>query len=80
VDTPTLVLVGEEDRMVSADFTRRVIGVARPRRAELRILPRLGHMLFHDHLDECLPIVTSWLTATLAGERRDSAHVEVGGA
>jgi UDP-glucose 4-epimerase len=77
VQTPALVLVGEEDRMVSAEFTRRVLDISRPSRADLRILPRLGHMLFHDHLDECLPLVTSWLRTTLASTRTDPEQAAV---
>jgi pimeloyl-ACP methyl ester carboxylesterase len=70
--TPTLVLVGEDDRMVSADFTRRVLERAGPPRAELRVMPALGHMLFFDHLDECLPVVTGWLRQTLEAAPADA--------
>ena len=61
VTTPTLVLVGAEDRMVSADFTERVLAAGKPARAELRQVEGAAHMLFFDELDRSLPLVTSWL-------------------
>jgi pimeloyl-ACP methyl ester carboxylesterase len=65
VEIPTLVLVGGADEMVSASFTERVLAASRPPNAELRILPGLGHLLLHDHLDEVLPIVSTWLRSKL---------------
>lgn len=64
VGTPVLVLVGAGDEMVSAPFTEQVLAAGRPPNAELR-LPELGHLLFHDHLDEALPLVTGWLQEKL---------------
>jgi pimeloyl-ACP methyl ester carboxylesterase len=66
VQTPILVLVGAEDEMATARFTEQVLAAGRPPRAELRALPALGHLLFHDHLDAVLPAVVDWLDATLA--------------
>jgi hypothetical protein len=51
--------------MVSASFTEQVIAAGRPRAGELRILPELGHLLFHDHLATVLPGVVEWLAETL---------------
>jgi UDP-glucose 4-epimerase len=65
VQTPTLVLVGERDEMVGARFTEEVVAAAKPPNAELRILPGMGHLLFHDHLADVLPSVTGWLGQVL---------------
>jgi UDP-glucose 4-epimerase len=65
VEIPTLVLVGANDRMVSPEFTEQVLGVGRPARSELRLLPGSGHMLLLDHLDQALPTITGWLDGAL---------------
>lgn len=65
VQTPTLVLVGAADDMVSAAFTEQVLAAGRPARTELRVLDGFGHALFHDHLDGMLPVMVDWLHATL---------------
>jgi UDP-glucose 4-epimerase len=76
VDLPVLVLVGEGDDMVSAEFTEEVLTKGKPPRTELRTLPGMGHLLFHDHLAEVLPPVVGWLNevlepvATTAGSSR----------
>jgi hypothetical protein len=50
---------------VSAAFTDKVLGTAKPRQTDLRVLDGFGHMLFHDHLDGALPVLVDWLHATL---------------
>jgi pimeloyl-ACP methyl ester carboxylesterase len=50
VGIPTLVLVGEGDEMVTADYAREVVDRSWPPDSELRVLPGLGHLLFHEHL------------------------------
>jgi pimeloyl-ACP methyl ester carboxylesterase len=65
VKIPALALVGAEDEMVSAPYTREAFGAAHPPTAELRLLPGAGHLLFHDHLDEALGEVVDWLRAAL---------------
>ena len=65
VETPVLVLVGAEDRMVTPAYTEQAVAAGRPSNVELRVLPGLGHLLMHDHLGEVLPVVTDWLEATL---------------
>jgi hypothetical protein len=51
---------------VSAAFTEQALEAGRPPAAELRVLEGLGHMLFLDHLDQSLPVVTEWLNQRLA--------------
>jgi UDP-glucose 4-epimerase len=66
VRTPVLVLVGGQDEMVSAAFAEEVVRAGWPPNLELRVMPGLGHLLFHDHLASTLPAVTGWLEQTLA--------------
>ena len=35
------------------------------RSLDLRVLPGMGHLLFHDHLAQSLPLVVDWLETTL---------------
>jgi pimeloyl-ACP methyl ester carboxylesterase len=63
--TPTLVLVGAEDHMVSAAFTQQVMEAGSPAGAELHLLDGAGHMVFFDELDRSLPVVTDWLRKNL---------------
>jgi pimeloyl-ACP methyl ester carboxylesterase len=65
VATPVLALVGADDEMVSAEFSRQVVAAGKPPNADLRILSGLGHLLFHDHLSDVLPLVSDWLHETL---------------
>jgi hypothetical protein len=41
------------------------VRAGRPHRLDLRIMPGLGHLLFHDHLADSLPVVTDWVRRTL---------------
>jgi UDP-glucose 4-epimerase len=65
VETPVLVLIGEQDEMVSARFTEEVLAAGKPPNTELRVVPGLGHLLFHDHLAEVLPSVVAWLNEVM---------------
>jgi UDP-glucose 4-epimerase len=65
VYTPVCVLVGQDDQMVSATFTEEVVRAGRPPNLDLRILPGLGHSLYHDHLAATLPVTVEWLRAAL---------------
>ena len=61
VTTPALVLVGEEDAMVSPAFTRDALGRATPPNAELRVLPGMGHMLYLEHTDELVELTAAYV-------------------
>ena len=61
VTTPTLVLVGENDRMVDPDYTRRAFECAHPPSAELRVIPGKGHMLFIEHAAEMAELLTGFV-------------------
>jgi hypothetical protein len=51
--------------MVTPAFHEQVVQAGRPRKLDLRVLPGLGHLLCHDHLDVTLPLVTGWIEQTL---------------
>jgi pimeloyl-ACP methyl ester carboxylesterase len=75
VETPTLVVIGREERMVTLAFTERVLAAGRPPHAELSVLDGAGHMVFFDDLDRSLPLVAGWLKERLApAPRPASAH------
>jgi UDP-glucose 4-epimerase len=61
VATPTLAIVGAEDEMVSADFTRRAFERAAPASAELRVLPGKGHMLYLEDLAEMAEVTAAFV-------------------
>ena len=61
VTTPTLVLVGENDRMVDPDYTRRAFDRAHPPSAELQVIPGKGHMLFIEDRDEMAELVAGYV-------------------
>jgi len=65
VETPVLALVGANDEMVTPAFSEEVVRAGSPRNLDFRVLPGLGHLLFHDHLAETLPLVTDWIERTL---------------
>lgn len=66
VEIPTLVLVGGSDQMVTKEFTDRVLEVARPKNLELKVLDGMVHSIFHDHLNEVLPVFTDYVKKTVA--------------
>jgi pimeloyl-ACP methyl ester carboxylesterase len=60
VTTPALVLVGEDDAMVSPDFTRTAFERAAPANAELRVVPG-GHMLYLENLAEAADTTAAYV-------------------
>lgn len=66
VRTPTLVLEGAADEMVTAAFTRACFERSHPATAELRELSGQGHLLFHDHLTETVDQVVEFARAASA--------------
>lgn len=68
VETPTLIVVGENDRMVTSEFTRQVLDKGRPKNAEVKLLPGLGHLIFHDHLDQTLPLLAGFVRETVGAK------------
>lgn len=60
-----MVLIGSADRMVTPEFTRRVLERARPPHAQLIELPGAGHQLFLDDLGTAIEPLADWLGETL---------------
>ncbi len=76
VQTPALVLIGAEDRMVTPELTLRALERARPQRATYTEIPGAGHQLFFDDLGAAIDPLAGWLQANV---RRDgAASVPVG--
>lgn len=65
VSTPTLVLIGALDGMVTPQFTRRSLERARPPRAEYLEIAGAGHQLFLDHLGSAIGPLADWVEAAL---------------
>jgi alpha-beta hydrolase superfamily lysophospholipase len=70
VETPTLVIIGAEDRMVTPEFTRAAYERARPPRTEYVSVADAGHQLFLDDLGLSLPPLLDWAARTLAPDVR----------
>ena len=69
VSTPTLVLIGAEDRMVTPEFTRRSFERARPPDATLVEVPGAGHQLFLDDLGSAIEPLERWLRRVAGPDR-----------
>lgn len=67
----TLVLTGDADKAIPAWATRLFTRLSGLPSTEIRILRGAGHLLFHDHLDRSVPIVTDWLEARIGGRPPD---------
>jgi nucleoside-diphosphate-sugar epimerase len=63
---PALVLSGESDLMVPADYVERVLACSAPPRTTYRKLPDCGHYPIVDHLDSFVPEVVEWAREALA--------------
>jgi pimeloyl-ACP methyl ester carboxylesterase len=57
--TPVRILVGERDRILSADLHRDFAARLRCRK-DLVILPGAGHMLPLEYLEQTVPLVAEW--------------------
>jgi alpha-beta hydrolase superfamily lysophospholipase len=73
---PALFLTGSRDAAIPAWATRLFAWWSGLPGYELRVIPGAGHLLFHDHLEESLPIVTGWLDARLGGVEKWDASAE----
>jgi alpha-beta hydrolase superfamily lysophospholipase len=61
----TLVVSGDSDKAIPAWATRLFAWWSGLPRYEVQVIPRAGHLLFHDHLDRSVPLITGWLDARL---------------
>ena len=66
ITAPLLVVHGEEDRMVSAEGSRRLVEHVGSRDVELKVYPRLYHEVFNEpERDRVLADVTEWISTRL---------------
>lgn len=63
---PLLLLAGAMDRAIPAWATRFFAWWSGLRDYHFQVLPGCGHLLFHDHLDVSVPLVSDWLDHKLA--------------
>jgi pimeloyl-ACP methyl ester carboxylesterase len=68
VTTPTLVLIGAQDRMVTPEFTRAAFERAHPPSAEYVTVAGAGHQLFLDDLGAALRPLLDWAARTLPAD------------
>lgn len=64
----TLVLTGDRDKAIPRWATRFFTWWSGLPRYEVRTLPDAGHLLFHDHLDRSVPLLSAWLDARLGAD------------
>lgn len=66
ITAPLLVVHGEEDRLVSADGSRRLVEHVGSRDVELKVYPQLFHEVFNEpERDQVLDDVVTWIQARL---------------
>ena len=66
ITAPLLVVHGEEDRLVSAEGSRRLVEHVGSRDVELKVYPRLYHEVFNEpERDRVLDDVTEWISTRL---------------
>ena len=66
ITAPLLVVHGEDDQLVSADGSRRLVQFVGSSDVELKVYPQLYHEVFNEpERDRVLDDVTSWITARL---------------
>lgn len=61
----SLVVTGTRDGAIPAWATRLFTRWSRLPSTEVQVVPDAGHLLFHDHLNTTLPIITGWLDSRL---------------
>lgn len=67
VETPTLVVIGERDRMTTPEYVERTLERSAPPRTTYRKLRGRGHLLPIEGLDEVVSEISGWTQAALRG-------------
>lgn len=66
ITAPILVVHGEDDQLVSAEGSRRLVACIGSKDVELKVYPELYHEVFNEpERDQVLDDVTSWIQARL---------------
>ena len=66
VDTPTLVVIGEHDRMTPPEYVERVLGHSAPPRTTYRKLSGSAHLLPIEDLEALTTEIVEWTREALA--------------
>jgi pimeloyl-ACP methyl ester carboxylesterase len=66
---PLVVLSGADDKIIPGWATRGFVRWAGLKPRAVQMIPGAGHMLFHDHLAQTLPVVLKELRLLEAGVR-----------
>jgi len=61
IRAPILLITGENDKIFSPKFMRRIYDCLPPENTELKIIKKGSHLIFQEHIEESLEIITSWL-------------------
>jgi len=73
VELPVLVMIGDEDRMVTRAHVERCLALGKPPRTTLMALPGMGHQIYLDHLADALPPMLEWLDGAVSASRPPAA-------
>lgn len=65
---PLLVITGDRDNAIPAWATRFFTWLAGVQPYEIEIIKGARHLLFHDHLDESIPLTAEWIDRRLAAQ------------
>jgi alpha-beta hydrolase superfamily lysophospholipase len=65
---PLLVVSGDRDNAIPAWATRFFTWLTGVRPYDVEIIAGARHLLFHDHLDESIPLVTNWIDRRLTAQ------------
>jgi pimeloyl-ACP methyl ester carboxylesterase len=61
----TLALSGNRDKAIPAWATRFFLWLSGLQNYQMLVIPNVGHLLFHDHLDQSVALITQWLDARI---------------
>ena len=59
----TLVVSGNRDKAIPAWATRFFLWLSGLPDYQMQVIPNAGHLLFHDHLAQSVPLIMQWLDA-----------------
>jgi pimeloyl-ACP methyl ester carboxylesterase len=65
VTIPVMGLIGEREGMMPIDMSKSWWLKADIPQGRMRVVKGAHHLLFHDNIKECVPIVSEWFHKTL---------------
>ncbi len=63
---PLVVLAGTRDRMIWPVWSRMAVRSAGLKKVNFQMVPGAGHLLFHDHLDQSIPLLKKVIEENLS--------------